>query len=124
MEGQAPHRHHGRGTPQCSEYVVGRHAKQPITIHGSAGGDPMTENAAGGSLKSEGPPSPERLADAVRRGLHLNHAVPVSLKEDDGLANINYVYQVEIPGRSLYLKVVPERPKRFPVRLPRERVFS
>lgn len=69
-------------------------------------------------------PSPERLADVVRRGLGLRASDPVSLTEVGALANINYVYRVEVPGRSLYLKVVPERPKRLPVRLPRERVFS
>jgi aminoglycoside phosphotransferase (APT) family kinase protein len=69
-------------------------------------------------------PSPERLVGAVRRGLRLGDTVPVSLNEVGELANINYVYRVEVPGRSLYLKVIPERPKRLPVRLPRERVFS
>jgi len=69
-------------------------------------------------------PSPERLAHVVRRGLGLSASDPVSMTEVGELANINYVYRVEVPGRSLYLKVVPERPKRLPVRLPRERVFS
>lgn len=64
------------------------------------------------------------LSSIVRRGLQLEAGVPVSLTEVGELANINYVYRVEVPGRSLYLKVVPERPKRLPVRLPRERVFS
>ena len=71
-----------------------------------------------------GAPSPERLAEIVRRGLNLSSAAPVRLSEVGEFSNINYVYRVEVPDGSLYLKVVPERPKRFPVRLPRERVFS
>lgn len=75
---------------------------------------------------SQGPgaPSTERLQDAVRRGLGLSDAEPVELREVAEFSNINYVYRVEVPGRSLYLKVVPERPKRFPARMPPERVFS
>ncbi len=69
-------------------------------------------------------PASERLAAVVRRGLRLDEGAAVSLREVGELANINYVYRVEVPGRSLYLKVVPEKPKRLPVRLPRERVFS
>jgi aminoglycoside phosphotransferase (APT) family kinase protein len=69
-------------------------------------------------------PSPERLADAVRRGLGLGAAEPVGLREVGEFSNINYVYRVEAAGRTLYLKAVPERPRRVPVRLPRERVFS
>jgi aminoglycoside phosphotransferase (APT) family kinase protein len=76
------------------------------------------------SSANDAPPASERLAAVVRRGLQLDDAVPVSLREVGELANINYVYRVEVPGRSLYLKVVPERAKRLPVRLPRERVFS
>ncbi len=71
-----------------------------------------------------GAPSPERLEVMVRRGLHLDERAPVSLTEVGELANINYVYCVDVPGRRFYLKVVPEKPKRLPVRLPRERVFS
>ncbi len=46
------------------------------------------------------------------------------MSEVGEFSNINYVYRVETPARSLYLKVVPERPKRFQARLPRERIFS
>ncbi|HEY0320670.1 MAG TPA: aminoglycoside phosphotransferase family protein [Pyrinomonadaceae bacterium] len=83
----------------------------------------MSQNAAN-ALNDAGAPSEERLINAVRRGLRLNDSVPVELNEVTEFSNINYVYRVEVPGRSLYLKVVPERPKRFPARLPRERVFS
>jgi aminoglycoside phosphotransferase (APT) family kinase protein len=72
----------------------------------------------------EGGPAQERLAEIVRRRLDLGGTVPVSLKEIGELSNINYVYQVETPGRTLFLKVVPERPKRFAAHLPRERIFS
>jgi len=82
----------------------------------------VTSNTPGAS--ESGAPSMESLVAAVRRGMGFSDAVPVSLREEADLANINYVYRVETPERSLYLKVVPERPKRFPVRLPRERVFS
>jgi aminoglycoside phosphotransferase (APT) family kinase protein len=84
----------------------------------------MTAKAARALLRPEAAPSPERLVAAVRRGLRLSDTVPVSLREEGELANINYVYRVELPDRSLYLKVVRERPKRFPVRLPEERLFS
>jgi aminoglycoside phosphotransferase (APT) family kinase protein len=83
----------------------------------------MTQDAAE-AMSVTGAPSLERLADVVRRGLQLDVATPVELTEITEFSNINYVYRVEIPGRSLYLKVVPERAKRFPARLPRERVFS
>jgi aminoglycoside phosphotransferase (APT) family kinase protein len=83
----------------------------------------MNQDAAG-AMSETGAPSLERLADIVRRGLQLEGSTPVDLSEINEFSNINYVYRVEIPGRSLYLKVVPERAKRFPARLPRERVFS
>ena len=73
---------------------------------------------------TEGPPSVEALADCVRRGLRLSPADDITIREDGDLSNINYVYRVEVPGRSLYLKVVPEQPRKLPIRLPRERVFS
>jgi aminoglycoside phosphotransferase (APT) family kinase protein len=76
------------------------------------------------AVQGVGAPNPEQLVEVVRRGLHLSDTVPVSVKEIVEFTNINYVYRVEIPGRSLYLKVVPERPKRFPTHLSRERVFS
>jgi hypothetical protein len=82
----------------------------------------MTPSTA--NLSSGDAPSPERLADAVRRGLQLSDTVPVSLSEVSEFSNINYVYRIETLGRTLYLKVVPERGKRFPASLPRERVFS
>jgi aminoglycoside phosphotransferase (APT) family kinase protein len=83
----------------------------------------MTRDAGEASNVSD-TPSPERLVEAVRRGLGLGAAAPVELREVSEFSNINYVYRVEAAGRGLYLKVVPERPKRLPVRLPRERVFS
>ncbi len=69
-------------------------------------------------------PSLERLVEVARRGLQLSATERISLSEVAEFSNINYVYRVETPARSLYLKVVPARPKRFPARLPRERVFS
>lgn len=81
-------------------------------------------NDAAAAMNDAGAPSTERLEGVVRRGLSLSGHVPVQLNEVSEFSNINYVYRVEIPGRTFYLKVVPERPKRFPVRLPRERVFS
>jgi tRNA A-37 threonylcarbamoyl transferase component Bud32 len=69
-------------------------------------------------------PAADRLETAVRRGLRLAADAPVSLREVGELSNINYVYRVDVPGRTFYLKVVPEIPKRLPIRLPRERVFS
>ena len=69
-------------------------------------------------------PSIEALVDAVRRGLGLEATAAISVTEVVDFTNINYVYRVETPGRSLYLKVIPERGKRFPVSLSRERVFS
>lgn len=69
-------------------------------------------------------PSPELVVSIIRRGLHLSATDSVSLTEVTEFTNINYVYHVEVPGRSLYLKLVPERPKRFPTRLSRKRVYS
>jgi tRNA A-37 threonylcarbamoyl transferase component Bud32 len=82
----------------------------------------MSEAAA--IANASGAPSVGALADCVRRGLGLAASEPVNLTEVTELTNINYVYRVEIFGRSLYLKVVPARPKRFITNLPRERVFS
>jgi len=76
------------------------------------------------STADEGAPAQERLADVVRRGLGLGATTPVSFHEISELSNINYVYRVETPERTLYLKVVPERPKRFAAQIPRERIFS
>jgi len=65
------------------------------------------------------------IADVVRRGLGLDASVDVAVTELGELANINFVYRAEVAGgRALYVKVVPEQPKRLPVRVPRERVFS
>lgn len=80
----------------------------------------MTESAP----TADGGLPPERLAEVVRRGLGLSSSVPVEIEEKGEFSNINYVYRATVPGRSLYLKVVPERPKRFPIQMPRERVFS
>lgn len=71
-----------------------------------------------------GSPSLEQLTDVVRRGLKLSAGAHVRFSEVMEFSNINYVYRVEVPERTLYLKVIPERGKRFPARLPRERVFS
>lgn len=81
-------------------------------------------HGAPNSLNDVDAPSPERLVDVVRRGLQLSATARISLSEVGEFSNINYVYRVETPDRSLYLKVVPERPRRFPARVPRERVFS
>jgi aminoglycoside phosphotransferase (APT) family kinase protein len=48
----------------------------------------------------------------------------VELSEVEDFSNINYVYRVQVPGRILYVKVVPARGKRFAASMPRERVFS
>lgn len=70
-------------------------------------------------------PSVDALVGAIRRGMRLSENAAISLREHGEFSNINYVYRVEVPGpRSLYLKVVPERPRRLPILLPRERVFS
>jgi len=63
----------------------------------------------------------QRLAECVRRNLLVE---PTSITDVGELSNINYVYRVETPDGSFYLKVIPEQPKRLPVKLPRERVFS
>lgn len=69
-------------------------------------------------------PDPARLEAVVRRNLGMRDHDPVSLEEMGALSNINYVYRVTAPERTFYLKVVPERPKRLPIQLPRDRVFS
>ena len=83
----------------------------------------MTQGRAD-ATDGSGAPAPERVVEAVRRGLGLGDAEQVEVREVGEFSNINYVYRVEVPGRSLYLKVVPERPKRFPMKMPPERVFS
>jgi aminoglycoside phosphotransferase (APT) family kinase protein len=81
-------------------------------------------SGAGASPAFAGAPEPDRLLEALRRGLGLSGEAALSLTEVGELSNINYVYRVETPDRILYLKVVPERAKRIPIPLPRERVFS
>lgn len=71
-----------------------------------------------------GAPRLERLAESVRRGLGLPQESPVALQEIEEHSNINYVFRGEAAGRTLYLKVVPERPRRFAAHLPRERLLS
>lgn len=66
-------------------------------------------------------PSLARLTEVVRRHLLIE---PTSITEVGELSNINYVYRVATSQRDFYLKVVPEQPKRLPIKLPRERVFS
>lgn len=83
----------------------------------------MSQSSAAPTNHVDGP-TPERIVEVVRRGLQLDGAARITVAEVHDFSNINYVYRVEIPGRNIYLKVVPERPKRFPARLPRERVFS
>jgi tRNA A-37 threonylcarbamoyl transferase component Bud32 len=77
-----------------------------------------------GNINGTEVPSPDRLMLAIRRNLQLGPTVPISLVEKSEFSNINFVYRVEIPSRCFYLKVVPERPRNFPVHVPRERVFS
>jgi Ser/Thr protein kinase RdoA (MazF antagonist) len=66
-------------------------------------------------------PCVDRLAEMIRYHLMIE---PMSITEVGELSNINYVYRVETAEQDFYLKVVPEEPKRLPVKLPRERVFS
>jgi len=83
----------------------------------------MTLGAVG-ALSEADESSAQRLAEVVRRGLKLNSDVPISLVEITEFTNINYVYRAEIPGRSLYLKIIPEHPKHFPTQMSRQRVFA
>jgi len=69
-------------------------------------------------------PSPEGVANAVRRGCGLDGSAPVVLSEIQEFSNINYVYRAEIPERTIFVKVAPERGKRFPAALPQRRIFS
>jgi aminoglycoside phosphotransferase (APT) family kinase protein len=66
-----------------------------------------------------------RLAELVRSTLGLRASTPVEVRADGEHSNINHVYRVRYgAGRSLYLKVVPARPRKLPVTLPRERFLS
>lgn len=69
-------------------------------------------------------PAPDYVAAIVRRGLKLDPHEAVHATEVGELANINYVYRVETVRLQFYLKIVPERPKRLSVPLPRQRAFS
>ncbi len=64
-----------------------------------------------------------RVAELVARQLGVRTS-EVTVEEISELSNINYVYRVETPERSLYVKVVPEKTKRLAVPLPRERIVS
>ena len=64
------------------------------------------------------------LETIVRRHLELSNDQPVTLEEVIRHTNLNHIYKVQLTGRSIYVKVVPERPKRLPIALPRERVFG
>jgi tRNA A-37 threonylcarbamoyl transferase component Bud32 len=83
----------------------------------------MTHNSPEVTIAMGTPPR-ERIVDLVLRGLGLSSAVPVQVSEVDEFSNINYVYRVQILGRSFYVKMVPARAKRFAASMPRERVFS
>jgi tRNA A-37 threonylcarbamoyl transferase component Bud32 len=70
-------------------------------------------------------PAHEQLAAVVRRRFGLSETHPVLFDEVGEFSNINYVYRVDVPGRrTFYLKVVPAKPKKLPVALPRDRVLS
>jgi aminoglycoside phosphotransferase (APT) family kinase protein len=64
------------------------------------------------------------LEKIVRKQLGLSADETVSLEEISRHTNLNHVYKAHFANQSIYLKVVPERPKRLPISLPRERVFS
>lgn len=81
-------------------------------------------NSAASAVSEADASSLQRLSEVVRRGLKLNSDVSISLVEITEFTNINYVYRAEVLGRTLYLKVIPERPKHFPTQMSRQRVFS
>lgn len=64
------------------------------------------------------------LERVVRRHLRLPATQSLEIEEIVHHSNLNYVYRVRLSGSAIYLKVVPERPKRLPMSLPRERVFA
>jgi len=64
------------------------------------------------------------LKDIILRGLRLSLDEPVTIADISRNSNFNYVYRAVVGARSVYLKIVPEKPKRFEIRLPRERIVS
>lgn len=84
----------------------------------------LTKPAAAVEAAPTGDPPAEVLADLVRRHLRLSVAEPVVLHPVGEHSNINHVYRVAAAGRVIYLKQVPENPKRLAVSLPRHRILS
>jgi aminoglycoside phosphotransferase (APT) family kinase protein len=66
----------------------------------------------------------DTLERIVRKHLKISLGQPVDIEEISRHSNLNYVYKARVGGSSIYLKMVPERPKRLPMSLPRERVFA
>lgn len=69
-------------------------------------------------------PALEDLAAAVREGLGLHPETDVEVSEVTEHSNFNYVYRASVEGVAVYLKVAAARPKRFPIPLPRRRLFA
>lgn len=66
----------------------------------------------------------ETLTGIILRGLRLPFDEPVTIVEVSHCSNFNYVYRAVVGTRSVFLKIVPEKPKKFDVQLPRERIVS
>ncbi len=60
----------------------------------------------------------------LRRNMRIDGGQAVSVTPITEHSNLNHVYRVNVGERNVYVKVVPERPKKLPMKLPRERVFS
>ncbi|HKD80594.1 MAG TPA: aminoglycoside phosphotransferase family protein [Candidatus Angelobacter sp.] len=66
--------------------------------------------------------SRDTLTQIILRGLHLPLDEPVTIVDVSRHSNFNYVYRALVGIVSVFLKIVPEKPRKFDVRLPRERI--
>ncbi len=64
------------------------------------------------------------LEEMVRRHFRASLREAVVIREVTRHSNLNFVFTATVGGRRIYLKVVPERPKKLPMALPRRRVFA
>lgn len=75
-------------------------------------------------ISEVGPIPVEELKEIVCQALGLAPEDIVSLAEVTEHSNFNYVFRVTLSERDIFLKLAPEKPKRFEARLPRARIFA
>lgn len=66
----------------------------------------------------------DTLADLIRYHMRLGPEHDITISEVTEHSNFNYVYRASFDDRQIFLKVVPDKPKRFDVQIKRERIFA